>query len=74
MPKRSKKEKPPAIIGFRPAKGDDALLGRLKSHVERMDAEMPGMKHSLSDAMRTLLTRALDEAELASKSKGKVRS
>lgn len=70
MPKQPKKDGP-AIIGFRP---DRALLGRLKAHVDRMDAATPGMKHSLSDAMRTLLTSALDAAEHAAKSKARGRS
>lgn len=69
MPKQANKG--PAIIGFRP---HDALLKRLRAHVLRMNAAMPGIKHSLSDAMRTLLTTALDDAECAVNTKGKVRS
>lgn len=40
-----------------------ALLARVDRHVERMNREHPGLGASRADAVRTLLTRALDEVE-----------
>jgi hypothetical protein len=41
----------------------DSLLTRLDRHVERMGKEHPGLDFSRADAMRSLLTRALDQIE-----------
>jgi len=41
----------------------DALVERLDRHVERMKAATPGIDFSRADAVRSLLTRALDEVE-----------
>lgn len=41
----------------------DSLLERLDRHVKRMDAENPGLEFSRADAVRSLLTRALDTVE-----------
>jgi len=44
----------------------DSLIARLDRHVERMTKEHPGLDFSRADAVRSLLTRALDEIEGAS--------
>ena len=41
----------------------DSLLARLDRHVERMTKEHPGLDFSRADAVRSLLTRALDQIE-----------
>ncbi|HEX7837724.1 MAG TPA: ribbon-helix-helix domain-containing protein [Kofleriaceae bacterium] len=41
----------------------DSLIARLDRHVERMGKEHPGLDFSRADAVRSLLTRALDEIE-----------
>lgn len=41
----------------------DSLIARLDRHVERMTKEHPGLDFSRADAVRSLLTRALDEIE-----------
>jgi hypothetical protein len=41
----------------------DSLLARLDRHVERMSKEHPGLDFSRADAVRSLLTRALDQIE-----------
>ena len=41
----------------------DSLIARLDLHVERMGKEHPGLDFSRADAVRSLLTRALDEIE-----------
>jgi hypothetical protein len=38
----------------------DSLIARLDRHVERMTKEHPGLDFSRADAVRSLLTRALD--------------
>jgi hypothetical protein len=43
----------------------DQLIARLDRHVERMRAALPGLEPSRTDALRTLLSRALDEVEQA---------
>jgi hypothetical protein len=41
----------------------DSLITRLDRHVERMTKEHPGLDFSRADAVRSLLTRALDQIE-----------
>lgn len=41
----------------------DSLIARLDQHVERMSKEHPGLDFSRADAVRSLLTRALDQIE-----------
>ena len=41
----------------------DSLIARLDRHVERMTKEHPGLDFSRADAVRSLLTRALDHIE-----------
>jgi hypothetical protein len=41
----------------------DSLIKRLDRHVERMNADYPGMTFTRADAVRTLLTSALDDFE-----------
>ncbi len=41
----------------------ESLLKRLDRHVERMNAETRGLTYSRADAVRSLLTRALDTVE-----------
>lgn len=49
----------------------DGLLKRLDRHVERMNAENPGLEFSRADAVRSLLTRSLDAIETPTKRGGK---
>jgi len=44
----------------------DNLIARLDRHVERMGKEHPGLDFTRADAVRSLLTRALDQIEGAS--------
>ena len=44
----------------------DSLIARLDRHVERMGKEHPGLDFTRADAVRSLLTRALDQIEGAS--------
>ncbi len=44
----------------------DSLVARLDRHVARMTKEHPGLDFSRADAVRSLLTRALDQIEEAS--------
>ena len=44
-----------------------ALVERVDAHVEKLKKEQPGMRITRSDAVRMMLTRALDDT----KSKGK---
>jgi hypothetical protein len=48
----------------------DSLIARLDRHAERLSKEHPGLEFTRVDAVRTLLTVALDEAEAAEKRKG----
>lgn len=41
----------------------DALVARLDRHAERLSKQHPGLEFTRVDAVRTLLTRALDEIE-----------
>jgi hypothetical protein len=41
----------------------DSLIARLDRHVERMSQENPGLDFTRVDAVRSLLTRALDQIE-----------
>lgn len=41
----------------------DKLLARLDKHVQRLNRESPGLDLKRSDAVRMILTRALDGAE-----------
>ena len=41
----------------------DSLIARLDRHVERMGKEHPGLDFIRADAVRSLLTRALDQIE-----------
>jgi hypothetical protein len=41
----------------------DSLIARLDRHLERMAKEHPGLDFSRADAVRSLLTRALDQIE-----------
>lgn len=49
----------------------ESLLKRLDRHAERLSQEHPGLTFTRVDALRTLLTRALDEVEAATKRGGK---
>lgn len=50
----------------------DSLIGRLDRHVERMNGANPGLEFTRTEAVRSLLTRALDEIEGAKRGrKGK---
>ena len=44
---------------------DEALIARLEAHRDRLAASMPGLAPTVSDAIRMLLTAALDAAEAA---------
>ena len=44
---------------------DEALIARLEAHRDRLAASMPGLAPTVSDAIRMLLTSALDAAEAA---------
>ncbi|MDQ3298953.1 MAG: ribbon-helix-helix domain-containing protein [Myxococcota bacterium] len=48
----------------------DSLIERLDRHVKRMDAENPGLEFNRADAVRSLLTRALDTLEPKRSAKG----
>jgi hypothetical protein len=43
------------------------LLERLDEHAKRMSAAMPGLTFTRVDAVKSLLTKALDEAEAEAK-------
>jgi metal-responsive CopG/Arc/MetJ family transcriptional regulator len=43
---------------------DDGLLARIDRYAERLGATQPGLHPTRSDAIRVLLHRALDAAEL----------
>lgn len=58
MGKRTEGETAP--VAFRL---DAALLKRLDAHAERMREAMPGLTISRTDALRTLLLKALDAEE-----------
>ena len=45
----------------------EILLERLDRHAERMSKDHPGLEFTRVDALRTLLTRALDEVEATDK-------
>jgi predicted DNA-binding protein len=47
------------------------LIERLDAHAERMNREHPGLGATRTDAVRTLLTAALDRVEAAEPRKGK---
>jgi len=47
------------------------LIARLDCHTERMTKDHPGLDFSRADAVRCLLTRALDEVEGADKPRGR---
>jgi hypothetical protein len=49
------------------------LIARLDRHVERMGQEHPGLDFTRADAVRSLLTRALDQIEGSSASTKRVR-
>ena len=49
----------------------DSLIARLDRHTERMTKEHPGLDFSRADAVRSLLTRALDQVEGDKKRGGK---
>lgn len=47
------------------------LIARIDRHAERLSKANPGLEFTRSDAVRTLLTRALDEVETSEKRRGK---
>jgi hypothetical protein len=49
----------------------EALIERLDRHADRLSAAHPGLEFTRVDAVRTLLTLALDEIEAAEKHGGK---
>lgn len=49
----------------------DSLVKRLDRHVERMTAENPGLDFTRTEAVRSLLTRALDQIEGAKRAGGR---
>ena len=63
MTKRKVKVNTP-LVAFRMAK---ELTDRLDQHAERMGRAHPGLTFTRADAVRELLTRALDAAEAADK-------
>lgn len=46
-----------------PIRLDPTMLKRLDKHAERMRLATPGLRATRSDALRTLLSEALDRAE-----------
>jgi len=56
----SKRTSPMKVIPFRLPTD---LVKRLDRHAERMQAEQPGLQVTRADALRVLLTEALDRAE-----------
>ena len=56
----AKETSPTTQVAFRLP---DKLIERLDRHVMRMNAENPGLEFSRADAVRSLLTRALDVLE-----------
>lgn len=63
MPKKPKKGSTP-LVAFRLA---PELVERLDRHAARMTEAHPGLTFTRADAVRELLTRALDAAEGKSK-------
>ena len=59
-----RKNKPAQVVAFRL---DAELLGRIDAHAERMSDTTPGVTFTRVDAVRALLTRALDEIEAGEK-------
>lgn len=51
----------------------DELVERLDSYVERMRDATPGLEFTRADAVRVLLTSALDAADVKAKPKGKAK-
>lgn len=51
-----------------------ALIERLDRYAARLSDEHPGLEFSRSDAVRTLLTRALDEVDGTKKPRGRSRT
>ncbi|HEX2876309.1 MAG TPA: hypothetical protein VHP33_33885 [Polyangiaceae bacterium] len=45
-----------------------ALVGRVDQFAERMRAELPGLRFARAEAVRVLLTRALDQTGAKAKS------
>lgn len=60
MPKKPDKPEPlvPAMFRLTPS-----LIARLDAHAQRMSAQTPGLRLTRTDALRSLLTAALDAAE-----------
>ena len=56
----AKEKEPTTQVAFRLP---DSLIKRLDQHVARMDADNPGLTFARVDAVRLLLTRALDQVE-----------
>lgn len=54
-------------VAFRLPKG---LLERLDRHADRLAKQHPGLEFTRVDAVRTLLTRALDEIETTENKRG----
>lgn len=48
----------------------DSLIERIDNHVERMRDQLPGIEITRADAVRSLLTRALDDVEGKRKGRG----
>ncbi len=69
MPRRKNVDAADATtqLAFRLPNG---LIARLDQHVARMDRDNPGLTFTRVDAVRSLLTRALDEIEARDKRKG----
>ncbi len=63
----AKEKDPTTQVAFRLP---EHLIARLDRHAERMSKEHPGLEFSRADAVRTLLTRALDEVEPSDKRRG----
>jgi len=66
-PSKDKDKEPTTQVAFRLP---DSLIARLDRHAQRLSKEHPGLEFTRVDAVRTLLTIALDEAEAAEKRKG----
>jgi hypothetical protein len=47
------------------------LIARIDRYAERLAASTPGIRYTRTDAVRSLLTRVLDEIEAGDKRKGK---
>ena len=64
----SPKRPPEVVTAFRLT---PALLKRLDAHARRLEAMHPGLRFTRGDAVRTLLTSALDAVEAGDRRGGR---